>query len=76
MITPTKCDGCGAGEDSVVLDFLDCQPAVSGRRWKRVCICAQCWQKLDPDQWIGQGCWEAIAPVVPFDDLPDLVHPK
>ncbi len=39
---------------------------------KSVTVCHNCFHRLQPDMWISQRCWEALNPVVPFDDLPDI----
>lgn len=50
---------------------LECQPRNDQQRWKKATVCHECFHKLSPDMWIGEWCWEAIKPVVAFNDLPD-----
>lgn len=33
-------------------------------------VCFECFHRLDPDMWISQEMWEALKPVVSYDDLP------
>lgn len=37
-----------------------------------VIVCHQCFDKLDPDMWISDGCWEGISPRVPYEALPRI----
>jgi hypothetical protein len=46
---------------------LDCQ---DGRDWRCVVVCHECFHRLDPDMWISRGCWEALSPITPFEELP------
>ncbi len=52
---------------------LDCQPHnFDDPNWKSVIVCFECFDKLSPDMWISQCCWESLNPFVPFEQLPNL----
>jgi hypothetical protein len=56
---------------------LDCQggPLNDGSGYcdfRRVLVCHACFNKLEPDMWIGQECWERLSPITPFNELPHL----
>jgi hypothetical protein len=38
--------------------------------FKVVVVCHQCFEKLDPDMWIGEKCWRSLNPVTPYEELP------
>jgi hypothetical protein len=39
-------------------------------KWRMTVVCHECFHKIQPDMWIGENCWIAIDPVIPFNDLP------
>jgi hypothetical protein len=55
---------------------LDCQPGdpgnIAGRPWKKITFCHTCFHRLNPDMWTCQKHYEALNPVTPFSELPDL----
>lgn len=51
------------------LFVIECQPRERDP-YRAVVVCHECFHKLDPDQWIGQECWERISPMTPFEKLP------
>lgn len=55
------------------LIVLDCQPhKFDDPNWKSVIVCFECFDKLSPDMWISQNCWESLNPHIPFNELPKL----
>lgn len=63
------------------LMVLDCEPSdadvydaigIYGPDWKTVVVCFECFDRLQPDMWISQNCWERLNPFIPFRDLPNL----
>ena len=68
-----KCHVCGAEES---FSPIDCQPGgpgnLQGRPWKRINLCEECWDRLDPDMWTCQEHYESLNPVTPFNELPNL----
>jgi hypothetical protein len=61
-----------------IFEKYHCQPYEFGKghQWKSVDMCHACFHKLLPDMWIDRRGWEAINPVTPFDQLPDLESKK
>jgi hypothetical protein len=40
--------------------------------WKKAVFCHKCFDKLEPDMWIGESCWNSLnPPFVPFEELPE-----
>ena len=37
--------------------------------FKVVRVCHQCFERLDPDQWISEKCWKSLNPVTPYEEL-------
>jgi hypothetical protein len=42
----------------------------SDNPFKVVTVCHRCFEKLDPDMWISENCWNSLNPVTPYDMLP------
>lgn len=71
-----------ADEDGIIealiepLFYLDCQPGdASGNApgvWKQITFCHTCFHRLHPDMWTCQEHYEALNPVTPFNELPNL----
>lgn len=59
-------DGVSCDSPIEPLLSLDCQ----GEDWRVVTVCHECFHRLDPDMWISKRCWEALRPLVPFEQLP------
>lgn len=75
MSYPT-CAGCGARiEPSEWVGVQDRgpddTPGVS-LGMKRAPCCRTCFDAMDTDVWTCRAAWEALNPVVPYGELPDL----
>jgi len=68
-----KCHACGETES---VGCIDSQPGgpgnLHGRPWKKISLCGECWDRLDPDMWTCQDHYESLNPVTPYGALPDL----
>lgn len=53
---------------------IDCQGPWLGESsdWRAVRVCHECFHRLEPDMWISIECWQSLAPVTPFEELPRL----
>jgi len=53
---------------------LDCQgPSIDGvTAWRSATVCHDCFHRLNPDMWISERCWQALRPVISFEQLPNL----
>lgn len=77
-VYPFEEDGL-TDEPIAPLMVLDCQgPLIPNdpnnySEFRMVVVCHECFHKLSPDMWIGQSCWEAINPTVPYNKLPMYV---
>ena len=62
------------------LVVMDCSPGgpegKTGKTWKIVVVCHECWHKLEPDMWICEENWKSLNPVIPFDKLPEEAENK
>lgn len=83
-----KCYGCGkqknVNENEIYPyeeDMITDEPVTplfvvhceASPRWKAVVVCHECFHELQPDLWIDEKCWDMLDPVIPFDNLPDLL---
>lgn len=41
-----------------------------GNKGRKAVVCHKCFDKLNVDMWISDGCWRGINPVTPYESLP------
>lgn len=69
-------DDCIITEEPIAPLFeIDCQPGGTGfgpGEWKVISLCHACFHRLLPDMWTCQDHYEALNPVTPYGELPNL----
>jgi hypothetical protein len=70
---PHSGDVIGNDEAMDPLITIHCQGGVSGTLdWRFATVYHDYFHRLNVDMWIGERCWHALTPTIPFEQLPKL----
>jgi hypothetical protein len=77
LVYPYDDDSLTQDEAIPTLLTVECESSSRGQE-RMAIMCHDCWHKLVEsrgiDMWISQACWESLAPVTPFEQLPEPIQ--